>query len=123
MSSAGAGVGIDIERADAINITNANFVQRNFTHAEIDYCHSSSSPQESFTGRWCAKEAVLKAITDAQSSDERDAPLWKSAGDSLDQIEILPSVSGAPYVKLHGMAASVAEQVGVRELKVKKLHP
>lgn len=117
-----AGVGIDLERTDAINIENSTFVDRNFTSAEVQYCSAAASPRESFTGRWCAKEAVIKAITDVQDSTGKSQPLWKSGGDPLKQIEILPSASGAPIVVLHDAAAEIAEQLGVHELKVTITH-
>jgi fatty acid synthase subunit alpha len=84
-------VGIDIEDISAVNIDNETFVERNFTEAEIKHCVSSStgrSPQQTFAGRWSAKEAVFKALGVAS----------RGAGAAMKDIEILTDKNGAPTV-------------------------
>lgn len=81
-------VGVDVESIEAINIDNDTFLVRNFTQREQDYCSKAASPQASFAGRWCAKEAVFKALGVAS----------KGAGASLREIEIGTDEKGAPVV-------------------------
>ena len=38
------------------------FVNRIFTPEEIEFCHSRTYATQHFTGRWAAKEAILKAL-------------------------------------------------------------
>lgn len=93
------GVGIDVEKISAFPIDNEAFIERNFTAAEVDYCRSQPDPRASFCGRFCAAEAVFKAMNVAS----------RGAAASMKDIEILPSPSGgAPQVYLHGEAARAA---------------
>lgn len=83
----GAHVGVDIESVTAINIDNEVFLQRNYTESEQQYCRSAPDPQQSFAGRWAAKEAVFKSL---------QLPS-KGPGAPLKDIEILSS-GGIPTV-------------------------
>ncbi|KAJ9137268.1 Fatty acid synthase subunit alpha [Pleurostoma richardsiae] len=105
-------VGVDVEDIAAINIENPNFVERNFTPSEIEYCSKSPSPQSSFAGRWSAKEAVFKSLGVAS----------KGAGAPLKEIEILKNEHGAPIVHLHGDAAAEAKKAGLKEITVSISH-
>jgi len=86
-------VGVDAEHISSINMENENFIERNFTPAEIAYCNNAPSPQASFAGRWSAKESVFKSL--GVSS--------KGAGAPLKDIEILSDDKGAPVVKVRLM--------------------
>ncbi len=77
-----------------------------FTPAEQAYCRSQFHSDQSFAGRFAAKEAVVKAL-------ELDG--W----DPLD-IEILEG-DPAPRVRLHGAAAHAARSRGV-ELRISLTH-
>lgn len=61
-------IGIDIEEISRFSKKkyeqNKSFYEKIFTQKEIDYCLSKSDPYTHFTSRFCAKEAVLKAIRD-----------------------------------------------------------
>jgi fatty acid synthase subunit alpha len=114
------GVGVDIELLSALNLDNDTFLERNFTEAEQRYCFSTPDPRSSFTGRWSAKEAVLKAISNACPPDSPQ--LWKGAGAGLKDIEILPSENGSPAVNFHGDAAKIIEKVGIKSVKVSISH-
>lgn len=87
-NSSNTKVGVDVEEINALNIDNATFVERNFTAAEQNYCRAAPSPQSSFVGRWCAKEAVFKSLGVA----------GKGAGASLIDIEITNDETGSPVV-------------------------
>jgi holo-[acyl-carrier protein] synthase len=77
-----------------------------FTAAELAYCRRQFAPEQSFAGRFAAKEAVVKAL-------ELDG--W----DPLD-IEILEG-DPAPRVRLHGGAAAAARSRQV-DVKVSLTH-
>ena len=83
-------VGVDAEHISSINISNENFIERNFTDAEIEYCRKAPSPQSSFAGRWSAKESVFKSLGVAS----------RGAGAPLKDIEILSGPKGAPVVQV-----------------------
>jgi fatty acid synthase subunit beta len=115
------GVGVDVEPVATFANPNekTDFIQRNFTSAEQEYCFASASPADSFAGRWAAKEAVVKAISSASPSTRS---LWQGAEGDLSQIEIVPSNSNAPSVVLHGHAKAVFQALGLRTVKVSISH-
>ena len=62
LSDSKISVGVDVEDIDSIPLTNATFIERNFTPAEQAYARAAPSAQASFAGRWSAKEAVFKSL-------------------------------------------------------------
>jgi len=76
------GIGVDIEK---ISDFKKNFKDMIFTEEERRYCDKKKNPLQSYTGKFCAKEAVIKASS---------TPL------SVKDIEILNDEK--PYVKIKG---------------------
>ncbi len=101
-------IGVDvlaIERmALAVRRSGEGFLRKSFTAAEIAYCAGSA---ERLAGRWAAKEAVIKCFDGTGICFPRR------------RIEVLPSSSGAPQVRLLGDArgatirVSITHQAGV----------
>eukprot|EP01134_Creolimax_fragrantissima_P001062 CFRG1062T1 len=114
-----SGFGVDVELVDSINISNEVFVDNNFTQREIEYCLSQPDARASFAGRWSAKEAVIKAVSNYNLDVVAG---WKGAHAGLKDIEIIPSVSKAPEVILHGHAAEIVRTSGVSAIKVSISH-
>jgi len=58
-----SGVGVDIEKISNFreNATDA-FLERFFTPHELEYCRGQPDEWASLCGRFCAKEAVVKAV-------------------------------------------------------------
>jgi phosphopantetheine--protein transferase-like protein len=56
------GIGVDIEPISSINMESETFLERNFTSAELSACRAKPDPRASLCARWCAKEAVVKAL-------------------------------------------------------------
>lgn len=83
-------VGCDIEEVKRFENKTQAFLDKVFTKAEQEYCLSKTKPSQHFAARFCAKEAVVKAMC----SLGFDAPAYKD-------IEIKRRDSGAPYVVLH----------------------
>lgn len=72
-----------------------NFKNKVYTSKEIEYCESKKSNKfQSYAGRFAAKEAVFKAIS--QGFSNKYQINWKD-------IEILNDVSGRPYVNLNNI--------------------
>ncbi|KAJ2643633.1 fatty acid synthase alpha subunit Lsd1 [Coemansia sp. RSA 1694] len=114
------GIGVDIELISDINIENDTFIERNFTRDEQEYCWGRPNPHASFAGKWCAKEAVIKAVS---SADLDCANVWvKGSAAPLIDIEICSGYSGAPQVVFHGEAKEAVEKTGVTEVKVSISH-
>ena len=109
------GIGTDITEclriARMIERHGEAFIARVYTPEEIRYCQARKQSTQHFTGRWAAKEAVLKALGTG----------WRR-GISWRDIEVLNETSGKPLVMLTGGAREVAEQLGITEMLVTISH-
>lgn len=109
------GIGTDITEclriARMIERHGEAFIARVYTPEEIRYCQSRKQSTQHFTGRWAAKEAVLKALGTG----------WRR-GISWRDIEVLNETGGKPLVMLTGGAREVAEQLGITEMLVTISH-
>ncbi len=56
-------IGVDIEDIERFKGKSEKFLERIFTLQETDYCRKFSKPESHFAVRFCAKEAVIKALT------------------------------------------------------------
>ncbi len=82
-------IGIDIEDISRFKDKPDEFYSRLFTDDEIKYCKSNINPAPHFAARFCAKEAVFKAL----SAYGINIPSYKN-------IEILKKDTGVVYVRL-----------------------
>ena len=86
-------IGTDIESIERFNgktqDKDANFLKKIFTPAEIEYCFSHGVPHQHLCARYCAKEAIVKALSEYEIKD-----VYYS------DIEILNLESGKPYAKI-----------------------
>lgn len=88
------------------------FLDRCFTAAEQDYCAKSHKRYyEHLAGRFAAKEAILKVLGTG----------WRS-GIAWTDIEILPDPQGKPRVRLSGVTADIARQLGIATWMVSISH-
>jgi holo-[acyl-carrier protein] synthase len=86
-----AGVGIDlleIDRLERALARRPGLAARLFTEAERAYADAHARPAQHLAARFCAKEAVAKALA---------LPAW-----SWQDIEVVAGAGGAPSVVLHG---------------------
>ena len=83
------------------------FINRVYTAEEIRYCQNRKQSTQHFTGRWAAKEAILKALGTG----------WRR-GISWRDIEIRNEPSGKPVVAVRGGVRDVVEEVGIRKLLI-----
>jgi holo-[acyl-carrier protein] synthase len=109
------GIGTDITEclriARMIERHGELFINRVYTPLEIKYCQSRKQATQHFTGRWAAKEAILKALGTG----------WRRGISWLD-VEIRNEPGGKPIVALRGGAKDVVEQLGIREIQVSISH-
>jgi holo-[acyl-carrier protein] synthase len=87
------------------------FLQRVFTEAERAYCLDCRTPVERLSGRFAAKEAVLKAL----GTGWRGGIRWRD-------IEILPDSLGRPHVTLTGRSAELAARLGTGQILISISH-
>ena len=67
----------------------SHFFSHIFTNKELDYCFSKSHPAQHLCARFCAKEAITKALCGFKVKDVL-----------LNDIEILNEENGRPYINL-----------------------
>jgi holo-[acyl-carrier protein] synthase len=109
------GVGIDLAEVgrirEAIERHGPRFIQRIYTPAEIAYVERKANRYERYAGRFAAKEAGMKAIGTG----------WKR-GVRWQDFEVANLPSGRPTLQLHGVAAEVADSLGVRNIALSITH-
>jgi holo-[acyl-carrier protein] synthase len=95
------GVGIDlldVERLERALQRRPRLAERLFTDAEREYAGGRAHPVMHLAARFCAKEAVAKAL---------GLTAW-----SFRDVEVV-ATGGAPEVRLSGSAARRADELGV----------
>jgi holo-[acyl-carrier protein] synthase len=109
------GTGVDLAEVgrirDAIERYGDRFVQRIYTAAEIAYVERKANRFERYAGRFAAKEAGMKAIGTG----------WKR-GVRWQDFEVSNLPSGRPTLRLHGVAAQLAEKMGVKSISLSITH-
>jgi phosphopantetheine--protein transferase-like protein len=99
---------IEISRLDDIQpAIRERFIQRVFTEIEIKQARGRT---EMLSGLFATKEAVSKALGTGIG-----AVHWRD-------IEVIHLPTGQPTVKLHGMAAKVAQELGLTQWSVSISH-
>lgn len=101
---------IEIERIQNIVEKKPHFLTRFFTEGEIALFKSKNLKIETIAANFAAKEAVAKALGTGVR------------GFNLKDVEILRDKWGAPYVVLHGEAAALSEQLGIKHWSVSLSH-
>jgi len=87
------------------------FKERVYTAREIAYSERRANPYERFAARFAAKEAGMKALGTG----------WRG-GVSWHDFEVANLPSGRPTLLLHGKAAQLAQEMGVRNIAVSLTH-
>jgi phosphopantethiene--protein transferase domain len=82
-------IGVDIEDISRFEGKSQEFLDRIFTENEQKYCLSKASPASHFAVRFCAKEAVTKALNSINIRQPR-----------LNKIEIYHDDNKCPKIKL-----------------------
>jgi holo-[acyl-carrier protein] synthase len=90
---------LEIARLERALARRPGLERRLFTDGERAYAASRARPGQHLAARFCAKEAVSKALS---------MRAW-----NWHDIEVVGDPSGAPRVLLHGQAAARARELGV----------
>jgi holo-[acyl-carrier protein] synthase len=104
------GVGLDLLEIDRLARAlerHPRLAERLFTPAEREFAGARAEPARHLAARFCAKEAVAKALA-LRDGDWHD-------------VEVLGGGDGPPAVRLSGRALSRAEELGV-EVEVSLTH-
>ncbi len=99
---------IEVERVErTVERLGERFLRRIFTDGEIDHC---GDRYESLAALFAAKEAVSKALGTGIK------------GMSFTDIEVTHDELGKPYLRLHGNAAHLADEIGLTEWSISLSH-
>jgi holo-[acyl-carrier protein] synthase len=109
------GTGVDLAEVTRIKLSierfGPRFTERIYTPAEIAYVERKANRYERYAARFAAKEAGMKAIGTGWSHGVR----WQD-------FEVANLPSGKPTLRLHGVAARIAEKLGVRNVSLSITH-
>ena len=107
------GIGIDlvdVQRFRKVLKRREKIGARLFTDNELSYCHAAIDPTERMAVRFAAKEAVMKALGVGLG------------GVRFREIEVIKDPSGRPSLTLHGNAAQLAADTGIRRWHLSLSH-
>jgi holo-[acyl-carrier protein] synthase len=112
------GIGIDmleIERLERAIARRPRLAQRLFTDAERAYAEGRARPGEHLAARFCAKEAVAKALAlgpwnpwDVEVVSDGGAPAVRLSGAAAERAATLGVEVSVSLTHTHGQAAAVA---------------
>ena len=109
------GTGVDLAEVPriraAIERYGKHFIDRIFTGSEIAYVERKANRFERYAARFAAKEAGMKAI----GTGWRRGVRWQD-------FEVANLPSGKPTLRLHGQAARIAAQLGVKTVSLSLTH-
>lgn len=109
------GLGTDIieiaRLKKAIDRQGQPFLDRLFTQAERDYCRQFHVAERHYAGRFCAKEAVLKAA----GTGLRDGITWHD-------VTVINNPLGQPVAILGGELAALLGPTAVVHLSISHCH-
>lgn len=109
------GIGTDIVQcqriATMIEKHGDTFLNRVYTNREIDYCGGRKSCIQHYSGRWAAKEAILKALGTG----------W-ARGVQWTDIEVVNDGGGKPSVNIGGEAHVLCQRMGIKEVLISISH-
>ena len=109
------GIGIDLAEVDrirkAIERHGRRFTDRIYTVAEIVYVERKANRYERYAARFAAKEAAMKAI----GTGWRRGVRWQD-------FEVANLPTGRPTLRFHGVAAQIADGLGVCNIALSLTH-
>lgn len=107
--------GIDLVECDRIASMlrrhGSRFTERVLTTAERERAARLRNPTQFISGRWAAKEAIMKMI----GTGWRGQIAWTD-------MEVLPDELGQPIVTLTGETAKIAERLGLSSVTISITH-
>jgi holo-[acyl-carrier protein] synthase len=87
------------------------FLEKVFTPGEVAYARSTRNEIEKLSGRFAAKEAILKLV----GTGWRGKIAWTD-------IEVLNNPLGQPIVTLRGEVAKIAVNLGITQISISITH-
>ena len=98
---------VDISRVKKLLNNNKKFINRIFSTKEIKYCESKLNKVASYSKRFAAKEAFVKALG-----------VGISKGISFNEISINNNNDGAPFIELLGKTKLIVKNFTKKKNKI-----
>lgn len=117
-----AGVGTDIEsvtRLKKIWEVKPNLLERLFFASELDYAHTKDKPWETLTGIWCAKESVLKSLSNRINVRLSEVEIYKKNPRHFEVIVHNPQVKQGQFNYLLSISHSKEYATAVCVLEIR----
>ena len=109
------GIGIDLVKISRIRQLvqrwARRFLDRVFTEREQQYCYEHRDPSPHLSGRFAVKEAIFKALG-----------AGRAKGIRCNDIEVLNTPQGKPFVTVSGTAKQRLAELEVTEIHVSISH-
>jgi holo-[acyl-carrier protein] synthase len=109
------GLGMDLEETgrirESVEQYGERFLDKIYTAGEVAFCKGKANEAERLTARFAAKEAAFKALQGE----------WK-LGIRWQDFEVVTKGNGAPELRLHGIAAQMAAEKGVKRMHLSFTH-
>ena len=109
------GTGVDLAEVPRVRASierfGEKFITRIFTSGEIAYVERKANKYERYAARFAAKEAGMKAI----GTGWRHGVTWKD-------FEVTNLPTGKPTLRFHGVAAEIANRLGVTNVALSITH-
>ncbi len=102
---------IEVGRIRTVMERDIGFREKIFTEGEIAYCESKKNKFQHYAARFCAKEALLKAIGTG----------WRF-GIRFADIDVYHDEYGKPLIRLEGKAAELARSEKMTTIHVSLSH-
>lgn len=97
-------IGIDIEKNERFIGISQKFLERAFTPLEIEFAEKKKNKHQVYCSFWCVKEAVVKAFSNRALN--------------FQQINILATKEGRPFIELNDTISAELEKLGMHEIKI-----
>lgn len=101
-------IGIDIERIERFEHWEEQEFKRVFSEKEIEYASQFENKLEHYCGFFCVKEAFVKALDDD--------------GVSFNQIEVLHTENGKPYINKTKYIQSILREHFANKIDISIAH-
>lgn len=103
---------VDCDRIEKLLMRHEHhFTKRVFTPRELEQAPSGKRRIERLSGRFAAKEAIMKLI----GTGWRDGVAWTD-------MEVVNNPLGRPCVHLSGRVAAIASAMGIEEISISITH-
>lgn len=119
-----SGVGTDIEsviRLKKIWQGKPNLLKKLFYTSELDYANTKEKPWETLTGIWCAKESVLKSLSNLINIRLSEVEIFKKNPQHFEVIVHNPQVKAGQFNYLLSISHSKEYATAICVLEIRQV--